>query len=454
MSVNRLTSRNIGSVARIGPNDLMTNDPDILRRMSSARSKYGRSHWYEVAKLNPYLHSVGSEPDEKRHQELRTKLSAGYSGKEIPDFEGIVDKHVLELVDLIERKYISDGTDIRPCDVARKIQYFTLDTITDIAFGEPFGDVPADEDVHRYIQTIEDMFPLMFILQGIPGALKVMQAMQRNAWLSPLIMPSHTDRAGFGTMMGLAKRIVAERFGPNKKEKPDQLGSFIRHGLTQEEAEGETLLQITAGSDTTAGGIRSTIMHLITQPTAFNRLRQEISEAEKNNRISKPIISNAEARALPYLQACIKEGLRLLPPVTSLLSKKVPPGGDILDGKFVPEGTDVGYCAWSVHRNKAVFGEDAECFRPQRWLEASPEQLVRMDQTAELIFGYGRYGCLGRVLALTELNKVIVEVSLDDLLVAQRLLRPTNRARHIFAAVSPVRFCDNKSYTPVELQDD
>jgi hypothetical protein len=42
----------------------------------------------------------------------------------------------------------------------------------------------------------------------------------------------------------VAKRVVAERYGPDKKVNDDMLGSFVRHGLTQKEAESETLLQM------------------------------------------------------------------------------------------------------------------------------------------------------------------------------------------------------------------
>jgi cytochrome P450 len=69
---------------------------------------------------------------------------------------------------------------------------------------------------------------------------------------------------------------------------------------------------------------------------------------------------------MPYLQAVIKEGLRIWPPVIGLLSKVVPEQGDEVefDGKklFIPGGTNVGYCAWGIHRNKEVFGDDAEMF--------------------------------------------------------------------------------------------
>lgn len=71
------------------------------------------------------------------------------------------------------------------------------------------------------------------------------------------------------------------------------------------------------------------------------RLRAEIDAAAEKGRISSPI-QDVEARTLPYLQACIKEGLRLFPPVTGLMPKVVPPEGDTFNGVFIPGGTEIG----------------------------------------------------------------------------------------------------------------
>ena len=49
-------------------------------------------------------------------------------------------------------------------------------------------------------------------------------------------------------------------------------------------------------------------------------------------------------------------------------------------------------------------------FRPERWLETPEPQLQEMERSVELIFGYGRFKCLGRSVALVELNKIFVEV--------------------------------------------
>ena len=68
----------------------------------------------------------------------------------------------------------------------------------------------------------------------------------------------------------------------------------------------------------------------------------EIDSGVNSGSISCPI-KDQEARALPYLQACIKEGLRLYPPATALSKKEVPPEGVVVNGVHVPGGTDIGY---------------------------------------------------------------------------------------------------------------
>jgi cytochrome P450 len=119
------------------------------------------------------------------------------------------------------------------------------------------------------------------------------------------------------------------------------LESFRRHGLTAEEVSSEVLLQVVAGSDTSATTIRAAMLHLLANPPAYKRLQTEIDDGIKSGMISSPI-KDTEARQLPYLQAVIKEGLRILPPATGVMFRMVPPGGDIVAGKFVPAGTQIG----------------------------------------------------------------------------------------------------------------
>jgi len=201
----------------------------------------------------------------------------------------------------------------------------------------------------------------------------------------------------------ITKDVVGQRFGPDAKDQRDMLGSFIRHGLTRDEAESETILQVIAGSDTTATAIRTTFLYIITTPRVLLKLLTEISGAT----LSSPI-SDAEAKKLPYLQAVIKEGLRIWPPVIGLMAKKVPPEGDTINGMYVPGGTQIGYGGFSIFRNKKIWGEDADVFRPERWLEG--DKIKEQELNFEVIFNQGRYQCLGKNVALMELNKVFVEL--------------------------------------------
>ncbi|KAF2454651.1 pisatin demethylase [Lineolata rhizophorae] len=396
-----------GPLARIGPNHLLTSDPDIIRRMNAPRSPYRRSGWYSTFRFKPRSDNIISVTSEERHEELRKKMAAGYGGKEVPFLESYIDKHIKEWVELIRQKYISTAHETKPMDMGRTAQYFTLDVISDLAFNHPFGDIPEDTDKFGYIKTTEDSISAMQFLSAFPHVHRWIE----QSRLMDLLAPKAKDRTGLGRVVGIAHSMVAERFGNDSKgrDAPDMLGSFLRHGLTQEEAESETVLQIMAGSDTSATIIRVVVLNVITSPHILGRLRAEIDEAIRDGKISSPI-KDSEAKQLPYLQSVIKEALRLWPPVTGLVQKVVGPEGDTIDGKFIPGGTFIGQNSWALGRNESIYGPDFALYRPERWLEASGKDLVAMERNSELTFGYGRFKCLGQPVALMELNKVFVEL--------------------------------------------
>lgn len=214
---------------------------------------------------------------------------------------------------------------------------------------------------------------------------------------------------GMGKVVGIVEEKVAERYGPNAKNLNDMLGTFVRHGLSQDDANAEAVLLTLAGSDTTATVLRSTFLHLIANPPSLIKLHDEIDVAVACGKLSNPA-KGTETRNLQYLQACIREGLRIWPPAVGLIEKEVPPGGDMFQGIFIPGGTHVGQSTFALTHDTEVFGDDADIFRPERWMEAQGDGLRKMLESSDWVFGGGRFECAGRKVALLELQKVFVEV--------------------------------------------
>ncbi|KAK0367916.1 cytochrome P450, partial [Colletotrichum limetticola] len=124
-----------GSLVRVGPNDVVTSDPDLMRHMLGVRTKYTRSDWYNAMRLDPGNDNVLSTRDDTVHTRLRSQMAGGYSGKEVVDLEAKIDESVLRLMSMIDAYASQD----KRFDFGLKAQYFTLDVISDLAFGKPFG---------------------------------------------------------------------------------------------------------------------------------------------------------------------------------------------------------------------------------------------------------------------------------------------------------------------------
>ncbi|CAI6097521.1 unnamed protein product [Clonostachys chloroleuca] len=152
-------------------------------------------------------------------------------------------------------------------------------------------------------------------------------------------------------------------------------------------------------------------------------------------RISDPITFQ-EAQSMPYLQAeqsyqewSLKEGrgseglifqkgqvnqhlstfyrpLFSTPAVLSLFSHLSPTGaGKELFGLTMAEQTHVGANSWVLHYDKDGFGQDADVYRPERWLQ--PEADGEAQNGTMFTFGGGSRACIGKNIGLLEVNKVL-----------------------------------------------
>lgn len=166
--------------------------------------------------------------------------------------------------------------------------------------------------------------------------------------------------------------------------------------------------QILGGADTTAIVLKAIFYHLLKNPNAKQKLVAEL----RSSNLPFPIPYD-QASALPYLSACIQEGLRIHPVVGHILERVVPSSGlTLANGTVLPPGTIVGINPWVLMRDEKIFGPKTDDYVPERWLKAENETTEAWEvrtkkmREADLSFGSGNRTCLGRPLALVELCKV------------------------------------------------
>ncbi|KAF2770173.1 putative P450 monooxygenase [Teratosphaeria nubilosa] len=397
-----------GSLARIGPNHLVTDDPELVQRILAARSHYERGPWFDSIRIDPLVTNIVSERNTGKHNHLRHQMSGGYGGREIENLEGDVAERVTEFVGWLDKR-ISESEGVQTAiDLARPIQYLTIDIITHLCFGYPLGFVKESKDLFNFLRTIETQLPIVQHFSVVLEINSLLRALVKLPILKHLITPSAKDNSGIGVIMGLSREVIDKRYAPGAPTKRDMLGAFKNHGLTADEAETEISISLVAGSDTTATSMRAILLMIISNPSVYRKLQEEIDNMAASGQLDSPV-ADKQSCQMPYLQACIKEGLRRWPPITQLRERMCPAEGDVYKGKAIPPGTFIGINAWGLQLHP-VYGPDAKVFRPERWLEADPERLKAMSRVHELVFGYGNTKCLGIPIAMMNLNKFIVEL--------------------------------------------
>ncbi|XP_076827924.1 cytochrome P450 4B1-like isoform X2 [Brachyhypopomus gauderio] len=167
-----------------------------------------------------------------------------------------------------------------------------------------------------------------------------------------------------------------------------------QQGLSDEAIRAEVDTFMFEGHDTTASGISWILYNMACNPEHQQKCRDEILEALKG----KDTMELEDLNKIPYTTMCIKESLRLCPPVPGTARKLTKPM-TFFDGRTVPEGCLVGITVYGVHRNATVW-ENPHVFDPLRFL---PENTAKRPPHAFVPFSAGPRS-LGPVLHIAPLE--------------------------------------------------
>jgi 5-O-(4-coumaroyl)-D-quinate 3'-monooxygenase len=156
---------------------------------------------------------------------------------------------------------------------------------------------------------------------------------------------------------------------------------------------------ITAGMDTTVISVEWAMAELVRNPRVQEKLQEELDRVVGRDRV----LSETDFQNLPYLQAVVKESLRLHPPTPLMLPHKASARVKIA-GYDVPKGANVIVNVWAVARDPKVWDNPLE-FRPERFLHGSID--IKGADFRVLPFGAGRRVCPGAQLGINLVASMI-----------------------------------------------
>ncbi|KAL1867101.1 hypothetical protein Daus18300_006500 [Diaporthe australafricana] len=406
----------LGTAVRIGPNVVSLSDPSLLKTVYSTRGDFLKSDFYTIndaVQDGQVIQNVFGTRSNVFHSRYMRPIQKLYSMNNMLSMEGLIDKTIRSLCEQIENRFVDGKNAGKTCDIADWITFYAWDVVGELTFSKDFGFLRGGCDQMQLIQTAESIMHYFGVVGQIP---MLDNLLGKNPWFasprSPIKFPS------FGRAAGFCFEQLMERLSNYDLEKEGGSQDFLREFLKAKEEHpdiisnnevlGYLLLNILAGADTTAIVQKGLIYHLLRNPVALAKLRAELDSAC----VSFPA-SYAETKDLAYLDAVIKEGLRLHAPIGNILERIVPSSGLTLrDGRVIAPKTIVGMNQWVISRDKDVFGDDADAFRPERWLRGDGETAMAYEsrlkimKESDLSFGGGNRVCTGRYMAACELFKV------------------------------------------------
>ncbi len=223
-----------------------------------------------------------------------------------------------------------------------------------------------------------------------------------------------SDFVDYYVSKGLAKRdqLLMEKPNSEKRGRYVFMDELVRQTTDTVQIRSELLNILLAGRDTTASLLTNVWFILSKRPDIWQKLQADVAT------LAGGVPTFEQLKDLKYLKALLNESLRLHPVVPAnsreAYEDAVLPLGGGPDGNaplFVKKGTLVSWSVYTMHRRRDFYGEDAEEFRPERWLDDPATGRKGLRPGWEYLpFNGGARICLGQQFALTEASYTTVRL--------------------------------------------
>jgi cytochrome P450 len=362
---------------------VFVSDPDAIKQVFTGDPRLLHAGAANIVLL-PVLgeHSV-LLLDEPEHMAQRKLMLPPFHGKRMQAYQEVMARAAQEE---IERWPTDQPVRMRP-----RMQAVTLEVILRTVFGVDEGDklTHLRDELRNALSLLSDRRRAIFLVALGPKRIRRYPPFRRlMEGVDKLLYPV----------------IEARRGATDLAERDDILSLLLQathedgQPMSDRELRDELMTLLVAGHETTATGLSWAIELLARHPEALSRLEDSVAAGDDN-----------------YLDAVIKETLRLRPVIALVLRKLVEPME--IGGRMLPAGVSVAPSIYLVHRNPEIYPEP-ERFRPERFIEQPAGTYTWIP------FGGGVRRCLGASFAEFEMSVVLRE------LVARRKLSPVGGPEH------------------------
>lgn len=281
-------------------------------------------------------------------------------------------------------------------DVVHDMTALALDTIGVCGFDYRFNSFYR-RDYHPFIDALTRTLETCMMQRGLPFEKVLLR--RRLGQL----------RQDVDFMNGLVDDIIRERRRGGGDQTQKDLLNFMLAGvdkqtgdsLSDENIRYQINTFLIAGHETTSGLLSFTIYFLLNNPDVLNKAYAEVDRVLGRDIAAAPTF--AQVNQLEYVQQILNESLRLWPtaPAIGLYPFK----DEVIGGQYkLKAGTFVTLLTLMLHRDKAVWGENADRFDPENF---SREAVAERPSWAFKPFGNGQRACIGRQFAMQEATLVL-----------------------------------------------
>jgi cytochrome P450 len=337
----------VGPIVRYGPNRFSIRDIEASNTIYGHGTKFSKSSWYS-SWASPGAWSIFGDQSIKRHAQNRKLYQHTYSMTSLVTYEPYVD----QCTELFSKHLARMSEAGEAVDMGHWFQCYAFDVIGLITYGRRLGFLDRGADIEGVIGALEDHLGYAALVGIYP---------QWHRYLYPLVN-FWAGKKGSGRAYVLSftkgrveeyrKTVKASSVDDQEPTSPDVKAGepFLAKFMAKHEEDPTvfTAQHITvglaanmvAGSDTTAISLSAILYYSIVTPGCLDRLREEVNAFQAEGKLSWPPTFK-ESQQMPYLQAVLKEALRLHPATGLPLERVVPEGGTTIGGRFFPEGVSL-----------------------------------------------------------------------------------------------------------------